>query len=223
MRVASLLLTVLVLAVSLIDGPYPREQWLQHSATALLLLGLAIDVKTRWLSPRGFACVVAFVWLHIIGARWVYSMVPYDAWLEAVGLPSTRELLGWRRNHYDRLVHFSFGVFAMKPLADLTSRVWPAAVAAPDKSPPRLLGVPQAVLVALLAVTAFGAVYEIFEWLLAVVMSPEAAERYNGQQGDFFDAQKDLALALVGSLIVAPLTMRSVKPRPASQDAAANA
>jgi putative membrane protein len=48
-------------------------------------------------------------------------------------------------------------------------------------------------------------VYELAEWLIAIGLSPAAAENYNGQQGDPFDAQKDMALALVGSLLSSPL------------------
>ena len=40
-------------------------------------------------------------------------------------------------------------------------------------------------------------IYELFEWLLTIVMTPDAADNYNGQQGDMWDAQKDMAMALV--------------------------
>lgn len=46
-------------------------------------------------------------------------------------------------------------------------------------------------------------IYEMFEWLITVVMSPATADSYNGQQGDMWDAQKDMALALIGSTIAA--------------------
>ena len=42
-------------------------------------------------------------------------------------------------------------------------------------------------------------IYELFEWLLTIVMSSDAADSYNGQQGDMWDAQKDMALAMLGS------------------------
>lgn len=44
-------------------------------------------------------------------------------------------------------------------------------------------------------------IYELFEWSLTIIMSPQSAENYNGQQGDMWDAQKDMALALLGSII----------------------
>jgi putative membrane protein len=52
----------------------------------------------------------------------------------------------------------------------------------------------------LLFVLGSGALYEIFEWLLAVSMDPVSSEAYNGQQGDPFDAQKDMLIASIGSL-----------------------
>ena len=49
-------------------------------------------------------------------------------------------------------------------------------------------------------VLASSAAYELFEWLLTLFMAPGTAEAYNGQQGDIWDAHKDMALALAGSV-----------------------
>jgi putative membrane protein len=46
-----------------------------------------------------------------------------------------------------------------------------------------------------------GAFYEIAEWGVAMVFSPETAENYNGQQGDVWDPQKDMLLAAIGAVI----------------------
>jgi putative membrane protein len=56
-------------------------------------------------------------------------------------------------------------------------------------------------------VGAISAIYEVLEWLLAIIAAPEVADRHNGQQGDAWDAQKDMALAIVGSLLVLPCLM----------------
>ncbi len=58
-----------------------------------------------------------------------------------------------------------------------------------------------AAVVAIAVVALFAGVYEILEWVFTLLVSPDAAENYNGQQGDMFDAQKDQALSFVGSLI----------------------
>jgi putative membrane protein len=55
--------------------------------------------------------------------------------------------------------------------------------------------------------------YELFEWLLTIIVSSEAANNYNGQQGDVWDAQKDMALALVGSTLSALFALAFIKNR----------
>ena len=94
------------------------------------------------------------------------------------------------RNHYDRLVHFSFGLLMFLCLLHV-SRKWV------DRKP--LV----AILMAWLLVQTGSMIYEVFEWQIAVHFSPKTAETYNGQQGDVWDAQKDMALAMIGSTIMA--------------------
>ena len=96
------------------------------------------------------------------------------------------------RNHYDRFVHFSFGLL-MFPYFKHLCKEW------------FKLSVPIAILVSWLIIQTGSMIYELFEWLLTVVMSSEEADYYNGQQGDMWDAQKDMALAMVGSTISAVL------------------
>jgi translocator protein len=126
--------------------------------------------------------------LHIIGARWIYSYVPYEEWFDAIVGSGPGEWFGWRRNHYDRLVHFAFGVLLTYPLTEGAARF--------AKMPQRA-----AMLFAWLAVAGISAIYEVAEWALAVIAAPEMAERYNGQQGDLWDAQKDMGLAIAGSTV----------------------
>jgi putative membrane protein len=56
--------------------------------------------------------------------------------------------------------------------------------------------------------------YELFEWVLALVLSPQSAEAYNGQQGDMFDAQKDMALAMLGGILALPALWPMGRRRP---------
>jgi putative membrane protein len=192
-----LLALTAVLAISLIRAPYPREQWLQHLPTIAALIGLAVAVRKAWLSATAVICLTGMMALHIVGARWIYSYVPYDEWFGAIFGSGPREWFGWRRNHYDRLVHLAFGLLMPQPIVEAAtrhgglSRRW-------------------ALLAALAAVAAMSAVYEVLEWLLAVIAAPDFAESYNGQQGDAWDAQKDMALAIAGSLVA---VMGFVAPR----------
>lgn len=183
---ALLLISCVLLVLSLLWPPFPAEQILQHVPTSVAILLLAIVAKRRWLSTTAFACLVAFLWLHILGARYIYSYVPYDAWMQSILEGSPTAWFGWRRNHYDRLVHFCFGLLVLVPTTEVAvsfgdlNRYWAIGFAA-------------------CFIAALSAGYEIFEWLLTVAMSPEAADAYNGQQGDPWNAQKDMALAMIGA------------------------
>lgn len=189
MKQALVLVTLLLLGISLIRPIYLSEQSLQHAPTVIAIAFLAIDSRKNQISRTSFVCVTLFLWLHILGARYIYSFVPYDAWsFRLIGTPIS-DWFDWNRNHYDRLVHFLFGILCIIPAAELgeyygkLSRKW-------------------ALGFAMLAVLSVSALYEVFEWLLTVVMVPQHAEAYNGQQGDIWDAQKDMALAFCGAALM---------------------
>lgn len=183
-----------------IDQPFPEVALLQHLPTMALIVAAPLLLR-RWpQSDAALACIVAFLLLHTLGGRYAYSNVPYDAWARAIMGTSLSELFGWTRNHYDRLVHFAFGALAMVPIAEAARR--------------QGVGARGAVLIAFAAVQAASCLYEIFEWLLTIVAAGETADRYNGQQGDIWDAQKDMALALAGSVIAAPIAARRVRHSP---------
>jgi putative membrane protein len=199
-QIALVLALAALLAASLLRAPYPREQWLQHLPTALALAGLAWAARRQWLSTSAMACLTALTALHIFGARWIYSYVPYEQWCDVLFGAGPREWFDWRRNHYDRLVHLAFGLLMPWPIIESAmrhgrlSRRW-------------------AFVVALGGVTAISAAYEVLEWLLAIIAAPDFADRYNGQQGDAWDAQKDMALAIAGSLVaLAWVIPRSARP-----------
>jgi len=186
-RLLGLLLALLLLAQ--IDQPYPEVALLQHIPTMLLLIASPALLR-RWpLSTTALACIVAFLALHTLGGRYAYSNVPYDDWARAVTGISLSEMFGWTRNHYDRLAHFAFGALSVVPVAEIARR-WGG------------LGPRGAALTVLGWVLAISCLYEIFEWLLTIVAANETADRYNGQQGDIWDAQKDMALALLGAILV---------------------
>ncbi len=135
--------------------------------------------------------------LHCVAARWLYSNVPYDAWAQMLTGWSPNAAFGWQRNHFDRLIHFLFGVCFTPALLQLARHAWPA------------LRLGQAFTLAVMTVMCASLVYEWFEWAIALALSPDAAEAYNGQQGDMWDAHADMLMATVGSLLTWPLIRRS--------------
>lgn len=171
---------------------YPTNTWLQVGPVALML-PLAYRLLRHWtVSNASAACMTGFVLLHLFAARWSYSFVPYEAWL-GEGISA---IFGSDRNNFDRLVHFLFGVLAMPPMVELGARHGG-------------LSARMALAFALMFVLAVGGLYEIFEWSLTLSLAPEDAGAYNGEQGDMFDAQKDMALAGLGAVLTVPLVRRA--------------
>lgn len=181
-------LVALSIPLSAWGASYPPNTWLQLGPV-VLLLAVMIPLLRRWpLSTASLACIAVFLLLHNLAARWTYSYVPYDLWSRNLFGASIDQGLGFTRNQFDRLVHFMFGLLAIRPVAEIAHRHFG-------------LGPRAALYVAPEFVLACSAVYEIFEWQLAVFMDPADAEAYNGQQGDIFDAQKDMLLAAMGAMI----------------------
>lgn len=188
-----LLLTAIPL--SFIGAPYPQELILQHTATVFGLACLAAAVVFANATKLSFGCVWTFIALHIIGARWIYSYVPYDDVAKHLTGTTLSELFGWQRNHYDRLVHFASGILGVPPASELLQKY----------ANMRPLG---AAVMGIACVMTIGALYEIFEWQIAVRLAPQQAEAYNGQQGDVWDPQKDMLFAWLGAMVAAALVFR---------------
>lgn len=184
----------LMLVLAQIGQPYPSTAWLHHLPTALLVIA-APSLLRRWpLSDGAVVALVLFFALHTLGGRYTYSNIPYDEWARAFTGHEINALFGWQRNHYDRLVHFAFGALFYAPVRECVLRYSKAS---------RLL----ATLFAFGFVLSVGALYEMLEGLLTLMADPAIADDYNGQQGDMWDGQKDMALALLGAIIAALLTM----------------
>jgi putative membrane protein len=125
-----------------------------------------------------------FTVLHEIGAHYTYTQVPYERWCEALfGFTASGE-----RNHYDRLVHFAFGLLVAPAVRELVVGI--------ARVTPRV-----SLWLALQTVISWSALYELVEWGAAVIFGGDTAEAYVGMQGDVWDAQKDMALAAGGALL----------------------
>jgi putative membrane protein len=185
-----LIIFVVVVVVLGIDPYHHGDYLLEHSPTLALLIFLYFFDRRWTLSSTSATLIFIFLLMHALGAHYLYSRVPYDEWMRSLFSTDISTLFGFERNHYDRLVHLCFGLIMVYPMREVVMRYF-------------RLG-PIAGLVIAVAFLAVGSkLYELGEWLIALLMDPEAAERYNGQQGDLFDAHKDMALALTGSLISA--------------------
>jgi putative membrane protein len=194
---AALLASIAVFAATWIAPIWPRDQALHSSLTVVGLAWLVLHAR-RWPMRNGdFIAICGFIAVHCVAARWLYSNVPYDAWLQALLGWSPDAAFGWQRNHFDRLIHLLYGLCFTPAVHRSLRQRWPG------------LGVGAAFALAVMAVMCTSLVYEWAEWGIALMLSPEAAEAYNGQQGDVWDAHMDMLLATVGALLTWPLLDRS--------------
>ena len=180
-------LTLVVFATTWIAPRWPVEQALHSSLTVIGLVWLVLHHR-RWPMRDGdFAAICFFMIVHSIAARWLYSNVPYDAWFQAAFDWSPKTAFGWERNHADRLIHLLFGLCFTPALCRVLRQQWP-------------LTARQSYWLGILLIMAISLVYEWFEWAIALTLSPDEAEAYNGQQGDLWDAHMDMLLATIGAV-----------------------
>ena len=164
------------------------EMYLNNLGTLFLLTLMILDIRKDVLSKLGFWGLWIFSALHSVGACWLYSYVPYNEWIISLFDFDLNSFFGFQRNHYDRLVYFLFGLLLLPAIKDLITK----------KSNFNSM---QALFVSFLGIQVFSILYELFEWGIAISLSEGMAESYNGQQGDMWDAHKDIALAMLGSVL----------------------
>lgn len=185
-----ILLAVLLALVALLAiGPVDRGAWTLENA--LLLLGLVVLVATRKalpLSRVSYTLLFVFCCMHTVGAHYTYSLVPYDRWIEALTGTTLAKTFGWERNHYDRLVHFSYGLLLAYPVREVFLRV------ADVKG---IWGYYLPLDVAM----ATSMLYELIEWVVAEIFGGDLGAAYLGTQGDVWDAQWDMTMALSGAVL----------------------
>ncbi len=166
--------------------PEDRFDWFLENLLVFLCVGLLVYFYRKWpLSNLSYLLIFLFLTLHIIGAHYTYSKTPFGFWVQ--------DLLAQDRNHYDRLIHFCFGLFITYPILEAFLRY-------------AKVSYPICMIIAFALIATMSGIYEIIEWIVAIIVSSEAAMAYLGTQGDPFDAQKDSALAILGSLAALALT-----------------
>ena len=165
-------------------APSYRADWVLENAPTFIGVPLAVAGYRRFrFSDRAYVQATLFLVLHSIGAHYTYSEVPFGAWMQ--------DACGLGRNHFDRLVHFSFGLLMLRPVRELGFR--------PGRAPGRVA----LFYFSVAGVALWSLLYEVVEWAVAAVVDPAAGTAYLGTQGDAWDAEKDMALAVLGGVIAA--------------------
>ena len=185
---------VLIIMVLASINPLEWSSYLLHQAGTMIFLVIMLALyRYCYISSRAYVLATVFLLIHIIGARYLYSYVPYDDWTQQLFGIELSALFGWQRNMYDRLVHFSYGLLLYSAMYDSLRQLL------------KIVSPKQLIILTLMLNMSTSLLYELLEWGIATTLSPEAAEAYNGQQGDVWDAHKDMALALIGGIIAATI------------------
>ena len=178
-------------------APLDRKDWLLENLLVVALVAILLGTYRSFpLSDLSYLLITAFMTLHAVGAHYTYSEVPLGFWIQ--------NAFGFARNHFDRIVHFSFGLLMAYPIREVFLRV------------ANTRGV-WAYYLPLDVTLAFSALYEIMEMVVATMVSPGTGDAWLGTQGDIWDAQKDMGLAAAGALLCMVLTAlirRMRTPRP---------
>jgi putative membrane protein len=184
----SYLIAWCVLALSPVD----RKDWLLENLLAVSTVAVLILTYRRFaFSDVSYILITVFMILHAIGAHYTYAKVPFGFWM--------KDAFDLSRNHFDRIVHFAFGFLLAYPAYELFLR------AAKVRSG-------WALFMAAIAVISLSGTFEVVESWVAQIASPELGDAYLGTQGDIWDAQKDMTLAIIGALITVGLTYSMSKP-----------
>jgi putative membrane protein len=167
--------------ISTLVGTSDMNNWiLENSLTIIFVVFLSVSYKRYQFSDLSYLLICIYLCLHVYGAKYTYAENPFGYWLQ--------DTFHLARNHYDRIVHFSFGFLLAYPMREaclnwLKFPVW-VSWALPIEITLSISGL-----------------YELIEWAVADLFFPAQGGAYLGTQGDIWDAQKDMALATCGAIL----------------------
>lgn len=176
--------------ITAINPLYPRDWLLENLLVFIYSMVLIVTYKGFQFSNISYAMLSIFLSFHLVGAHYTYSETPFGFWLQDWFL--------FARNHYDRIVHFSFGLLVAYPFREVLIRL-------------SGINLSWSYFMPIVTVLAFSAFYELLESIIAVIVSPELGMAYLGTQGDIWDAQKDSFLAFMGSIVAMLINWLYVK------------
>jgi len=189
MPLVLLSIVVVVCIATVADPPAGRISWLLEVGPGIAGIIVLIVLYKRFpMSQMVYVCVFLHVLILIYGGYYTYALTPLGNW--------AREAFGFSRNHYDRVGHIALGVFPAFIIREVLLR----------KTPLQRGGWLYFIIISIvLAVAAF---WELLEWWVALVVASDVGTAFLGSQGDIWDAQWDMFLALLGAMVVLPILSR---------------
>ena len=160
--------------------PYDEQVWWTEMSMVFVLMAVFGSLY-RWLKLSVFSYFFIFLWcwMQVVGAHYTFELVPFDA---------VSDFFDFERNHYDRIAHFVVGLNAV----GIAEMLW------------RYKGAPSAWTAAVYSVVIIMAeanFWELVEWKYAEIDGGSAGLAFLGSQGDVWDAQKDMLMDTLGSIV----------------------
>lgn len=163
-------------------GTIDRENfYIENILVVVSLAVLAVTYRYFTFSTTSYTFILVFLLLHIYGAQYAYTANPAGEWLQ--------QRFSLTRNPYDRIVHFSFGLLLAYPAMDMIRNKWKISGRLSWYLPVELI-------------FALAAAFELVEWAVADFIFPAHGASYVATQGDIWDAQKDIFVAVAGAVLI---------------------
>jgi len=161
--------------------PVDPQNWVFANILPIMFVGCLTITYFRFsFSSVSYLLFSIFLTLHTIGAHYTYAQVPVGSWIEGMfNLP---------RNHFDRIVHFCFGLLLAYPFDELFGKI-------------KGLSLWLRTYLVLMSLIGLAGTWEILESWFARIVHPELGHAFLGAQGDIWDAQKDMAATMYGVFI----------------------
>lgn len=172
-------LYALIWIIMAIDPKYPQD-WLLENVLVFIFFPFVIwmDKKHNY-TLLSIIFLLIFTSLHSLGSHYTYAEMEH--------FNAITQFFGFERNHFDRLVHFLFGLLTFRMLFEM---IMSGATT-----------VRTAFIFTFTMVVTISTIYEMLEWLAVVILHPELGMAFLGTQGDIWDAHKDTVLAMLGALV----------------------
>lgn len=170
--------------------PLNRLDWFLENLLPFIFVPLLVLTYKKFrFSNLSYTLMAIFMVLHAIGAHYTYSEVPFIKFLFSIF---------FKRDNYDRLVHFTFGLLMVYPLMEFLMK---------------FAGIKKAwsYIIPINIIMSASAAYEIIEWIVAIIVQPDNAIAWLGIQGDLFDSEKDMLMAAIGAIITMSITHCNTK------------
>ena len=169
----------IVWIIMAIDPKYPKD-WLLENVLVFLIFPFIVWMdKRHHYSLLSIIFLLIFASLHSLGSHYTYAeMEHFDV---------ITQFFGFERNHFDRLIHFLFGLLLFRILFEMITT--------------GITSIKTALVFTFTMIVSISALYEIIEWFAVMIFNPDLGQAFLGTQGDIWDAQQDTLVAIIGALI----------------------